>query len=411
MTDLTAGSPTREPRPKRHKIDLACDTCRTRKVKCDGNRPGESQRLLSGANTAPCASLPLLCERIVSNPLEACGNCVRRSDLKCNYAPASSERLPKQEPNEPQPGLRIPVSTNPPTMVAPVINPIIQGQTLSLATGPPLRPVAGRQDTSPVSPAVKGELPALSGIDSMTTVLEDGESTQQYFGSSSAGSFTQRIKVAIDAKLGVHTPTSTGGMAMATTTTTATTSTGQAPSGGTIDYTLPPRRTADRLVGVYWFYVDPLYPFLDRAQWEQAYEGIFAGAPMAGDERLFVTTLNVIFALSTQLLESLDSEHRDDSSDAYFRKAQDLLRLNLWDPGSLELVQCLLLMSQYLQSTSFPHQMWMVVGAAVRTAQSLGLHLAETTEKVELQRRELSRRLWYGCVLMDRYVSGISDSC
>lgn len=42
MADPTTPSPTQMPRPKRHKIDVACDTCRARKVKCDGIRPGMS---------------------------------------------------------------------------------------------------------------------------------------------------------------------------------------------------------------------------------------------------------------------------------------------------------------------------------------------------------------------------------
>jgi hypothetical protein len=33
--------PTSAPRPKRVKIDVACVTCRMRKVKCDGARPGK----------------------------------------------------------------------------------------------------------------------------------------------------------------------------------------------------------------------------------------------------------------------------------------------------------------------------------------------------------------------------------
>ena len=172
---------------------------------------------------------------------------------------------------------------------------------------------------------------------------------------------------------------------------------------GNLDYNLPPRRTADRLVGVYWLYVDPLYPFLDRRKWESTYESLFAGTAITSDEGTFVATLNAIFALSTQLVESLDSEQRNSASDAYFRKAQELLDLNLWDSRSLDLVQFLLLMSQYLQSSSCPHQTWMVLGAAVRTAQSLGLHLPETSSEVTNEReRELLWKVWYGCVLMDR---------
>ena len=238
-----------------------------------------------------------------------------------------------------------------------------------------------------------GELPNPAGTDSMTMVSAETEATQQYFGGSSAGSFTRQIKAAMDARLGVPpekpapptTPRHQGG------------------KKGNLDYTLPPRRTADRLVGAYWLYVDPLYPFLDRQRWESTYESIFTGTPITSDERIFVATLNAIFALSTQLMESISPDQRDSASDAYFHKAQELLDLNLWDPRSLELVQCLLLMSQYLQSSNCPHQTWMVVGAAVRTAQSLGLHLPQTSAEVtDGRERELWRRVWYGCVLMDR---------
>ena len=227
----------------------------------------------------------------------------------------------------------------------------------------------------------------------MTMLSAGSESMQQYFGSSSAGSFTRQIKAAMDARLGVSPDRPTP----------LETSRRQGGKAGSLEYTLPPRRTADRLVRVYWLYVDPLYPFLDRKEWEDTYESIFAGTPITSNKRIFVATLNAIFALSTQLVESLESDQRDSASGAYFHKAQELLDLNLWDPRSLELVQCLLLMSQYLQSSSCPHQTWMVVGAAVRTAQSLGLHLPETSAEVEDEReRELWRRVWYGCVLMDR---------
>jgi hypothetical protein len=48
------------------------------------------------------------------------------------------------------------------------------------------------------------------------------------------------------------------------------------------------------------------------------------------------------------------------------------------------------------------HQCWMVIGLAVRTAQSLGLHLPETSAQISSPRRQqMTRRFWYGCVLMD----------
>jgi len=238
----------------------------------------------------------------------------------------------------------------------------------------------------------------------MTIVLEDGESTHQYFGSSSAGSFTRQIKAAIDARLGVSQEPGSRSVVVSPMAVNYDRPGTKGTTHDDLDYVLPPRRQADHLTGVYWCYVDPLYPFLDKKKWDSAYEGLFTGGPIDTEERIFVSTLNVIFALATQLVESLHPEQRDESSNMYFRRAQELLRLNLWDAGSFEVVQCLLLMSQYLQSTNNPHQTWMAVGSAIRTAQSLGLHLPETTaDMADLEQRELLRRIWYGCVLMDRY--------
>lgn len=56
-------------------------------------------------------------------------------------------------------------------------------------------------------------------------------------------------------------------------------------------------------------------------------------------------------------------------------------------------------------------QAWLYVGMAVRMAQDLGIHKSADRWQhvgnslfthVELQER---RRIWYGCVIMDKYVS------
>ena len=117
-------------------------------------------------------------------------------------------------------------------------------------------------------------------------------------------------------------------------------------------------------------------------------------------------TFNVIFALGCQLLKTIVPDQRQALSNTYFKRAQELLQLNLWGPGSPELVRCLLLMGQYLQSTNTHNQCWMAVGHAVRIAQSLGLHLPEdSARKTSAYEREMSRRIWHSCVLMDRVLS------
>lgn len=73
--------------------------------------------------------------------------------------------------------------------------------------------------------------------------------------------------------------------------------------------------------------------------------------------------------------------------------------------------QALLLMGYREVGIGAMAQAWLYVGMAVRMAQDLGLH--KSAEKwssigknlfthVELQER---RRIWYGCIIMDKYLS------
>jgi hypothetical protein len=66
----------------------------------------------------------------------------------------------------------------------------------------------------------------------------------------------------------------------------------------------------------------------------------------------------------------------------------------------------LLLMCQYLQSTQNPNDCWVVLGNAIRGAQSIGLHI--TPKNGTPLEQELKKRVWYGCVYLDRLARPIS---
>lgn len=175
------------------------------------------------------------------------------------------------------------------------------------------------------------------------------------------------------------------------------------------DDVLPPRKQADRLVYLYWHYLEPLEPLLDEKQFHRSYQMLFTGGELDGDMRIFLATLNTIFALAIQLQESTPSQPRENSSTTFFLRAWRLLRPKaiLWDAGSLELVQCLLLISRYLQCTRNLHQTWMALGSAVRLAQSLGLHASgdalSRSDQGGFGRDGPSRhRAWRSCVFLDR---------
>lgn len=239
------------------------------------------------------------------------------------------------------------------------------------------------------------------GVNAMMGEVEEERLAQGFFGSSSAASFIRQIRTAIDQR--VPSPyCGTSDSILGAASSSGLKSRIQRPS--TIpNYVLPPRKTADSLMEVYWTFVFPLYPLIDSLNLRAEYSRLWTGEPSHSDENMLMCTFNVIFALACQLADFIPPEEREASADAFFSRAKDLLQFNLWNTGSAELIQCLLLMAQYLQSTDSAHQCWIVTGLAIRNAQSLGLHLPQTSARLRNpQEKQLARKIWHGCVLMDR---------
>ena len=157
-------------------------------------------------------------------------------------------------------------------------------------------------------------------------------------------------------------------------------------------------------MAAYWEYVHVLYPYLDRAQMQEGYDNIWRGDGSVSDERSFLCLLNIIFALSSQIVGLTALEERERSATVFYLRARELL--DVVETGSVHSVQSFLLLGQYFQSTNEPHSCWVFVGLGIRAAQSLGLHLPETSERVsDVRTRETLRKVWHGCILMDRVLS------
>jgi Fungal specific transcription factor domain len=170
-------------------------------------------------------------------------------------------------------------------------------------------------------------------------------------------------------------------------------------------FVLPPKRIADHLFQVYWDYSDVIFPFLDRDEITRQYARLWAeNEDLDVDEKIFYCTLNLMFALATQLDPTGKPEMQIKSASIYYERARTLLYFNLLDISHFEILQALLLAAQYLQSTNMPRQCFQSIGLAVWIAQDLGLHLPRTiTSLTNPHDRELARRVWHGCILMDKY--------
>ncbi len=166
-----------------------------------------------------------------------------------------------------------------------------------------------------------------------------------------------------------------------------------------------PRPYADKLVSIYWKHIHPVEPILDQQRFYRDYDAY--SRPVAlihPDREIWLSTLNVIFALAVQIQESIPMQERDCEGNRYFQRAWALLRPEaiLWKPGSLELVQCLMLMNRYLHCTNNQQKSWMTAGLAIRIAQNMCHSTPEMNSANDCD-NQLKRKVWASCVALERY--------
>ncbi|ORY11051.1 fungal-specific transcription factor domain-domain-containing protein, partial [Clohesyomyces aquaticus] len=228
----------------------------------------------------------------------------------------------------------------------------------------------------------------------------------KFYGSSSALSFTRQVYSSI---LGKHIETPSSNTLnfppdhLPSTNDAAQSSCYLAPE----NFSLLPRHLSDKFMSLYWSRVHVLYPFLHKASFSQAYEDLWKPSSKAGPSSVvFHCAFNAALALGMQFSDCpIDEKER--LSSACMAKAKNLLQLDLFEDGSISLVQTLLLLTQYFQSTASPNKCWISMGVACRLAQGLGLHIDEDrfSQPFDPAERELRRRVWHGCVTLDIAVS------
>lgn len=242
-----------------------------------------------------------------------------------------------------------------------------------------------------------------------------GNQELEFYGSSAAVSFIRLVEAAIGSRQvrqakGLSSTGPSYRFSYLQNNGADTSSNGQ-------DWILPPKPVADYYVKQYFTFVYTLYPFMHEPSFTEAYESIWSNrvSPNGGtifindNNRLFFCILNIVFAFGCLFTSGFDTPSTESSSELYFQRACQQLNFNIFGTknlNSLLLLQALLMVGQYLQATDKPASCWNVVGLATRIAQELGLHReGHIRLRRSLIEQQLCRRLWYGCILMDRTVS------
>lgn len=170
---------------------------------------------------------------------------------------------------------------------------------------------------------------------------------------------------------------------------------------------LPPRPHANYLVSIYWRHVDSIEPVLDRGRFFHDYEASYTRSwdVLLTDHEIWLSILNIVFALAVQRQETTPVRERDAEATLYFQRAWVLLRPEkfLWKPGSVQLVQCLMLMNRYLHCTSHQQKTWMTGGLALRISQNMPCQPPNKDSSPDSDtERETRQRVWASCVALEK---------
>ena len=173
---------------------------------------------------------------------------------------------------------------------------------------------------------------------------------------------------------------------------------------------IPPRPMADGLVQSFFTFVHDFLPVFHKPAFDRQYEKLWTSSLVSGphdprehlEDAIFLSTLNVCFALGSLFSQLVRDEDREYTSDEYYQRSRALMNFDVCDYSSLSTVRLQLVSGLYLQTTSNAPRCWNVVGMAIRLAQDLGLHedplRIPQSDQLEA---EIERRVWYSCVVMD----------
>jgi hypothetical protein len=162
---------------------------------------------------------------------------------------------------------------------------------------------------------------------------------------------------------------------------------------------LPPFHILHARIEHYFRWTAVLYPFIHRESFMSNLSGLRESARNAS--RPFLGIVNIMLALAHNIPVSDNVEE----GELYYHRAQLLCDQNTLDNVTLEVVQYLLILGQYLQGAQQTIKAWTVHGIAVKAAMQIGLHSSEALKELPPIEQEIRKRTWYITAMLDRHLS------
>ncbi|KZN90865.1 putative transcriptional regulatory protein [Penicillium chrysogenum] len=382
MASTSPDNETSNGRPsKRRRVAIACDACRTRKSRCDGKRPSCSL----------CQDLGFAC---VYTPPPTAANVVVQKD----YLHGLEDRVKRLEESF----------------------GAVRGDLDGLAKRVDCGPRRDKERESAISGRNVGEseaetriaapMPDLTGtedsVDGMGAVIFADEEDSGFFGPSSNIAFLRHLSSAIVQPGYFPSPGAAEGGFVNASRPSSPPQRGQDRRMQVNMFALPPQANTLELIKRYFSNTGLLFPYIYPPVFLDTYHQM-TRENFNGVRRTWLGLLNMVLAMATvtAIPGSASADARIKESDVFYQRGLGLCGSEILRGTTLEVVQYLLLMGQYLQGTQKSIQAWTVHGLAVKAALQLGLHSRHASKVFSPLEQEMRKRTWYGCVVLDRTLS------
>ena len=170
-------------------------------------------------------------------------------------------------------------------------------------------------------------------------------------------------------------------------------------------FQLPERQLVDQLLDAYFRRTHKMLPFVHEGDLRAEYESVRQGNIDYLQRLPWYGVMNMVLAYGCESNALIPSDTALIAEAPFVERAKDIITAHVLTASTLETVQALLLICNYLQSKGELHESWNLAGLLFRSAQSLGLHVNPSAEQFKPVERELRKRAWAGCLVLDRWLS------
>ncbi|KIX01347.1 uncharacterized protein Z518_09072 [Rhinocladiella mackenziei CBS 650.93] len=380
--------------PKRRRVPIACNSCRAKKSRCDGDQP-------------------------------SCAMC-RDHGIECTYLrtpihPVSEDSSQIEELKERLRALETLVASS--TATSASLESLLTVAAPVPGRGLPRTSVhqislVNSHEPGGFARSLTGESPntvaASQPVDGMGAVILENEEILTFFGPSSNITFTRHITQMV-ARLGhlanpwtssvVDNPSLTFLNIPHSPLNVYDLRKGQGRE--VLDpFALPSQHQMEQLIGHYFSDTGLLFPNLHRPSFLESYVQMKEHGPTSM-RRTWLAMLNMVLALATITIDRDDAaaETRAAEAQKYYERAAALCDVTVLSGTSLEVVQYLILVTHYLQATQTSVRTSNALSLAVSAAIRLGLHTRQAAQTFSPLEQELRNRTWFVCIILDRVLS------